>query len=558
MGASYAAGTSATPLLYKTIGNALADAFAAYGDCDAVVVRHQGVRLTYAELAERVARLASGFLALGLEPGDRIGIWSSNSIEWVVTQLASARAGLILVTINPAYNQAEAEYCLRKVGCRALVMAEGFRGHDYVRTMLDLVPEAGNTPSAALRSERLPQLERLILIGTPSHAGFMSLEQVAHGADEASDRVLNRLDAVLQPDQAINIQFTSGTTGSPKGATLTHHNILNNAYFSALRMGLVEGDRLCIPVPLYHCFGMVLGVLSCLAVGATMVFPGATFDAGETLRCVEEERCSGLHGVPTMLLAMLDHAAFATTRLDTLRTGIMAGAPCPAPLMRRVMGDMHMRDVTIGYGMTEVSPLAFQTTSTDTFDQRVETVGRVHHFVEAKVVDLEGRVVPRGECGEVLFRGYSRMLGYWDDADRNAEAIDIDGWMHSGDLATMDEDGYLRIVGRLKDMIIRGGENIYPREIEEALLAHPAVQDAHVFGVSDDYYGEVVCAWIRRRDDTLDEDGVKALCATSLARYKWPRHIRFVEDFPMTVTGKVQKFVMRKQMADLLKQKGAA
>ena len=554
MGMSYASGPSVVPLLYKTIGNALDDAAATHGERDALVMRHQGIRLTYTQLAERVTRMAAGLLALGLEPGDRVGIWSANCTEWVVTQLATAKAGMILVTINPAYNASEAEYCLRKVGCRALVVAEGFRSHDYIATILDLVPEACSVPSAALRSDRLPMLERLIVIGHSAHPGILTFADVEAGGNADVVEVLGRLDSTLQPDQPINIQFTSGTTGAPKGATLTHHNILNNGYFSALRMGLTEGDRLCIPVPLYHCFGMVLGVLCCVTTGASMIFPGATFDPGETLRCVEEERCTALHGVPTMMLAMLDHRDFAVAGLDTLRTGIMAGALCPAPLMRRVTEDMHMRDVTIGYGMTEVSPLAFQTTASDSFEQRVETVGRVHHFVEAKVVDAEGRVVPSGEPGEVLFRGYSRMLGYWDDPDQSAEAIDADGWMHSGDLGTMDEDGYLRIVGRLKDMIIRGGENIYPREIEDALLQHPAVQDAHVFGIPDEYYGEVVCAWIRRQDNGIDEEGVRAFCAASLARYKLPQHVRFVDEYPMTVTGKVQKYVMREQMMALLKE----
>lgn len=549
---SYASGTSTVPLLYKTIGNALDAAAAAHGDRDAVVVLYQGIRLSYTQLAERAAKMAAGLLALGLEPGDRIGIWSTNCVEWVITQLATAKAGMILVTINPAYNGQEAEYCLQKVGCRALVFAERFRDHDYVATVLKFVPDARTVPSAAVRSEGLPMLERLIVIGASAYPGFLSFTDVEAAGRAEEVEILARLDGALQPDQPINIQFTSGTTGAPKGATLSHHNILNNAYFSALRMGLVEGDRLCIPVPLYHCFGMVLGVLCCITVGATMVFPSASFDPGDTLRSIEAERCTALHGVPTMLLAMLDHPDFTATRLDTLRTGIMAGALCPAPLMRRVTQHMNMRDVTIGYGMTEVSPLAFQTTASDSFDHRVETVGRVHQFVEAKVVDLEGQVLPCGQPGEVLFRGYSLMSGYWDDADRTAEAVDADGWMHSGDLGTMDDAGYLRIVGRLKDMIIRGGENIYPREIEDVLLRHPAIQDAHVFGIPDDYYGEVVCAWIRRRDQSLGEADVSAFCANSLARYKLPRHIRFVDDFPMTVTGKVQKFIMREQMVALL------
>ena len=552
MEASYVSGCSDHPLLYKTIGAAFDEVVASHGDREAIVVRHQNVRLTYAELAARVDAFASGLLALGLEPGDRVGIWSPNNVEWVITQLATAKAGLILVNINPAYRISELEYCLNKVGCRALVMAERFKSSDYCAMMAELAPEAAGAAPGCLRIERLPDLQWLITIGDNPPPGYLGFDAVAASGDAESDAVLAILVGRLEPEQPINIQFTSGTTGSPKGATLTHHNILNNAFFSARRMRFSPKDRLCIPVPLYHCFGMVLGVLSCMTHGACMVFPGEAFEATVVLETVAAERCTALHGVPTMFIAELEDPGFANYDLSSLRTGIMAGAPCPVEIMKRVIDQMNMRDITIGYGMTEVSPLSFQTLPGDTLEQRVETVGRVHDFVEAKIVGTDGRVLPRGMQGEILFRGYSVMHGYWEDADRTAEAIDHGGWIHSGDLATMDENGYVRITGRAKDMIIRGGENIYPREIEEFLHRHPDVQEAQVFGVSDERYGEEVCAWIRPRNPNLTEQALRDYSRGRIAHFKVPRHIRFVTEFPTTVTGKVQKFAMREiMMAEL-------
>lgn len=548
MTASYVSGCSDHPLLYQTIGAAFTDIAQRHGDREAIFVRDQDVRLTYTALAAKVYAFASGLLAMGLEPGDRVGIWSPNNLEWVVTQLATAKAGLILVNINPAYRIAELDYCLNKVGCRALIFARQFKASDYCAMIAELAPEAAQASPGALRAARLPELEWLITIGEGQMAGALPFDAVAAFVTPDSDAALDALANRLQPEDPINIQFTSGTTGSPKGATLSHHNILNNGFYSGRRMLLSEQDRLCIPVPLYHCFGMVLGVLACITHGACMVFPGEAFDAAVVLETVADERCTGLHGVPTMFIAELDHPAFATFDLSSLRTGIMAGAPCPVDVMERVIVQMHMRDITIGYGMTEVSPLSFQTMPGDSLERRVETVGQVHDFVEAKIVDGRGRVVPRGMQGEILFRGYSLMNGYWEDADRTAEAIDARGWIHSGDLATMDEDGYVRITGRAKDMIIRGGENIYPREIEEFLHRHPDVQEAQIFGIPDERLGETVCAWIRTGNAHLTEAEIRGHCRGQIAHYKIPEHIRFVQEFPMTVTGKIQKFAMREVM----------
>ncbi|RJG51733.1 AMP-binding protein [Sphingobium terrigena] len=545
MEASYVSGCSDHPILYQTIGAAFDKTVRLHGDREAIVVRHQNVRLTYAGLAARVDAFASGLLALGLEPGDRVGIWSPNNLEWVVTQLATAKAGMILVNINPAYRIAELEYCLNKVGCRALIFARAFKASDYGAMIAELAPEAASAPLGCLNAARLPELQWLIMIADTPPPGCIAFDAVAACANASSDAVLETLADRLQPEEPINIQFTSGTTGSPKGATLTHHNILNNGFFSGRRMGLSAEDRLCIPVPLYHCFGMVLGVLSCITHGACMIFPDEAFSAKTVLATVSEERCTGLHGVPTMFIAELDDPDFLRFDLSSLRTGIMAGAPCPVDVMERVIAQMHMREITIGYGMTEVSPLSFQTMASDSLTKRVETVGQVHDFVEAKIVDRDGRVLPRGTQGEILFRGYSLMKGYWEDADRTAEAVDPAGWIRSGDLATMDADGYVRITGRAKDMIIRGGENIFPREIEEFLHRHPDIQEAQVFGLPDERLGEEVCAWIRLRDPGLTTEALRAYCQGQIAHFKVPRHIRFVTEFPMTVTGKIQKFAMR-------------
>ncbi|RME67283.1 MAG: AMP-binding protein [Alphaproteobacteria bacterium] len=554
---SYESGVSSNPLRYQTIGAAMAAAADRHGDAPALIARAQGVRLGYRDLHAAARRLAAGFVALGLEPGERVGIWSPNRAEWVLTQMATAMAGLVLVTINPAYRLAELDYALNKVGCVALVTAPRFKTSDYVSLLHALAPEIARCAPGRLKAARVPALRHAILLEDHAPAGFWSFGEIEALGDEAARQALAVRALGLSPDDPINIQFTSGTTGFPKGATLTHHNILNNGYFVAARQGLGSGDRLCIPVPLYHCFGMVMGVLGCLTHGAAMVFPGEAFEPETVLKAIAAERCTALYGVPTMFIAMLEHPDFDRFDLSSLRTGVMAGAPCPEAVMRRVMAAMHMRDVTICYGMTETSPVSFQTLPGDPLDKRVTTVGRIHPFVEAKIVNGEGRVVPRGTAGELCTRGYSVMRGYWDDEARTREAIDAAGWMHTGDLAVMDADGYCAITGRVKDMIIRGGENIYPREIEEFLYRHPAIQDVQVFGVPDRKYGEAVCAWIKlKAGQTLDEADIKAFCKGQIAHFKVPHHVRFVDDYPMTVTGKVQKYLMREAMAAMLGEQG--
>ncbi len=547
---SYVHGAAEIPLLGETIGANLARTIAAHGDRPALIVPSQGVRWSYGDLGARVDAFAAGLLALGLHPSDRVGIWAPNCAEWVVTQFATARAGLILVNINPAYRLAELDYALNKVGCRALITATRFKTSDYLGMLGTLAPELATALPGRLSATRLPALEIVVQIGGPPAPGTIPFEQVAT-MDAPSHRArLEELAPRLQFDDAINIQFTSGTTGAPKGATLTHHNILNNGFFIGEAMKLTPADKLCIPVPLYHCFGMVLGNLACTTHGAAMVFPGEGFDPLTTLKTVAEERCTGLHGVPTMFIAELDHPEFASFDLTSLRTGIMAGSPCPIEVMRRAVSQMHLDEITIAYGMTETSPVSFQTTAEDPLERRVSTVGRIHPHLEVKIVDADGRIVPRGVPGELCTRGYSVMLGYWEDAARTAEAIDPARWMHTGDLATIDAEGYCNIVGRIKDMIIRGGENVYPREIEEFLYRHPKIQDVQVFGVPDPRYGEEIAAWIKPRPgEHLTAEEVVAFCRDQIAHYKVPRHIRFVDEFPMTVTGKVQKFLMRDRMA---------
>ena len=546
---SYYCGASTAQIIYETISGFFDRVAEKYPDNKALILRHQGVEWTYAELQHRVDQLASGLLALGIVPGDRVGIWGPNSAEWVLTQLATAKIGAIMVCINPAYRLYELEYALNKVECKALITDESFKTSDYLGMLNTLAPELEYCAPGALASTKLPKLKHVIRMGTSSSAGMHNFDQICELATDADRAALLGLQTQLKPDDAINIQFTSGTTGNPKGATLSHCNILNNGYLTGEAMRLTPADKLCIPVPLYHCFGMVLAVLACVSHGATMVFPGEAFDPQQTLQTVQDERCTALHGVPTMFITELDHPNFSSFDLSSLRTGIMAGAPCPIEVMKRVISEMHMRDILIAYGQTELSPINNITLPDDSLERRTETVGRAMPWVEVKVIDEAGHVVPVGEKGEICTRGYSVMQGYWNDPEKTAETIDAAGWLHSGDIATMDPFGYVRIVGRIKDMIIRGGENVYPREVEEFLYQHPAISEVQVFGIPDKKMGEEVCAWVQLNEGaTLSADDIKAFCKDQITHFKIPRHIRFVSEYPMTVTGKIQKFVMRDEM----------
>ena len=550
---SYVQGTANVPLIGETIGSAFDRAAARFGQRDALIVRHQNVRWSYAELRRHVDNLAASLLRLGLLPGERIGIWSPNCAEWALTQFATAKAGLILVNINPAYRRSELEYALRKVGCAALILAPRFKSSDYLAILDSVAPEIKEREPGKTDSSALPDLRIVIRLGGEQTRGMINFDELLV---EASGEELAQLAALgerQQFDDAINIQFTSGTTGAPKGATLTHHNILNNGFFVGEAMRFTEADRLCIPVPLYHCFGMVLGNLACVTHGAAMIYPGESFEPKAVLEAVQAERCTALHGVPTMFIALLDFPDFEEYDVSTLRTGIMAGAPCPIEVMKRVVTRLNMREVTIAYGMTETSPVSFQSSVDDSVDRRVSTVGRIQPHLEVKIVDAEGRVVPRGEAGELLTRGYSVMLGYWDDEARTREAIDAARWMHTGDLATIDDAGFCNIVGRTKDMVIRGGENVYPREVEEFLYRHPKILDVQCVGVPDPKYGEELCAFIILRPGTqAAEEEFREFCRDQIAHYKIPRYVRLVEAFPMTVTGKVQKFLLREQIAEEL------
>ena len=550
---SYNHGASNVPLIGQTIGVFFDHAVDLWGNRYALIVRHQNIRWTYAELKEQVDAFAAGLLSLGLEPGQRIGIWSQNNAEWAVTQFATAKAGLILVNINPAYRLSELEYALNKVQCAALVISPSFKTSDYVQMVRDLAPEIDNGTPGQLKAEKLPHLRTVIRMGEEATPGMYNFAQIAAMGSDQERRSLTALSRELQFDDAINIQFTSGTTGFPKGATLTHHNILNNGYFVGEGIRMSEDDNLAIPVPLYHCFGMVMGNLACLTHGATMVYPGEGFDPTEVLQTIQDEKCTALYGVPTMFIAALDHPEFNKFDLTSLRTGIMAGSPCPIEVMKQVIDKMNMTEVTIAYGMTETSPVSFHTAVDDELERKVGTVGHTIPHVESKIVDGDDRIVAPGETGEILTRGYNVMLGYWDDQERTSEAIDAAGWMHTGDLGTMDEYGYGNVVGRIKDMVIRGGENVYPREIEEYLYRHEAIQDVQVIGVPDERFGEELCAWIVLYEgQSANEQEIKEFCRGQIAHYKVPRYIKFVSEFPMTVTGKVQKFVMREQMIEEL------
>jgi fatty-acyl-CoA synthase len=552
---SYVSGPTDDPLKFITIPQLLDRACGRNGAGEAAIFVEQKLAMSWYDLRKRADDVAAGLLALGIRRGDRVGIWSANRAEWLYAQFGTARIGAILVNVNPAYQASELEHALGKVECKLLIMARGHRSGDYVAILRTMVPEIDSAVKGPLRPARLPHLEHVVVLGDgPSPAGCILLSDLMKLAGPGHRNRLDQLAAALDPDDAINIQFTSGTTGLPKGATLSHFNIVNNARYCARGMAFGPTDRLCIPVPLYHCFGMVLGVLTCAAVGAAMVFPGESFDANATLAAVARHKCTALHGVPSMFIAMLDAPDFAHHDLSSLRTGILAGAPCPVEVMRRVIERMHVHEVTIAYGMTETSPISLQSRIEDSIERRVTTVGRIHPHVEVKIIDARGSLVPVGSTGELCTRGYSVMRGYWGEDALTAEAIDPAGWMHSGDLAVIDRDGFCNIVGRIKDMLIRGGENVYPREIEDYLVQHPKVQSVQVFGVPDQRLGEEVCAFvIARPGQTASADELRAFCQGRIAHFKIPRYIRFVAEFPMTATGKPQKFVMRKQMMSELK-----
>ena len=555
-GRSRVAGEKHPPLRYATIPDVLRETVSRHGPRDAVVLPREGRTLSYYDLDREVDALASGLLALGLRKGDRVGLWSPNRIEWILTQFATARFGAVLVNVNPAYRPAELEYALNKVGCKALVTAEAFKSSEYLAMIRALAPELERCDPGRLSSAKLPHLGIVVAMSDDPGPGMFRFRDVQRLGGPAQQLRLDAITATLDPDDPINVQFTSGTTGSPKGATLTHYNIVNNARFVTDRIRLREADRLCLPVPLYHCFGMVMGALGCVTQGAAMVLPGEGFDAAHTLHAVSEARCTALYGVPTMFVAMLEEAGKArgagqaALDLSSLRTGVMAGASCPIEVMQRVIGEMHMEEVTICYGMTETSPVSFQSFVDDPVEKRVTTVGRVHPHLEVKIVDGDGAVVPVGEPGELCTRGYSVMRGYWDDEEKTRESI-VDGWMHTGDLATLDEAGYCSIVGRVKDMIIRGGENVYPREVEDFLFSHPGIREAQVFGIPDARYGERVCAWVVPHEGAgLAPEDVIRFCDGRIAHYKAPEHVRIVDELPVTVTGKPQKFVMRDWMVE--------
>jgi len=546
---SYTSGISDTPLLGMTIGDLFDQTVEAHPDHAALISRAQQIRLSYRQLQQQVNQCARGLMHLGLQKGERIGIWSPNRAEWCIIQFATAKLGLILVNINPSYRVHELEYALNQSGCNALVLASTFKSSNYVEMLTSLASELQQCEAGQLQSAKLPRLRTVICLDDAAHPGMYRWDEVMAQGDAVTEERLAERQREQEFDDAINIQYTSGTTGFPKGATLSHHNILNNGYFVARLQHFSHEDILCIPVPLYHCFGMVMGNLGCITHGATMVYPAEGFDPLSVLQTVQDEQCTALYGVPTMFIAELEHPDFHRFDLSSLRTGVMAGSPCPVEVMKRVQSEMHMRDIEICYGMTETAPVSTQTQIDAPFEKRVSTVGTIHPHLEIKIVDpATGNVVPVGQPRELCTRGYSVMLGYWDNPKATAVAIDQARWMHTGDLATLDNEGYINIVGRIKDMVIRGGENIYPREIEEFLYTHPNISDVQVIGVPNPKYGEEIVAWIKLKPGVqMSEEEVKTFCRGKIAHYKVPRYIKFVEAFPMTVTGKIQKFLMREQ-----------
>jgi fatty-acyl-CoA synthase len=557
---SYTCGTSDVPLLGLTIGDMFDGIVARHGDNEALVSRHQGRRYTYRQLGEAVDRCARALMALGVEKGQRLGIWAPNCAEWTITQLATSKLGAILVNINPSYRLHEVEYALRHSGCTWFVIAPRFRTSDYTAMLHELCPELAGSRPGELRAARFPALRAVVRLDDEPAPGMLPWAALLALAERVGPDELARRQRQQEFDDPINIQYTSGTTGYPKGATLSHHNIVNNGYFVTELLRFTDRDRLLVPVPLYHCFGMVMGNLGCLTHGATIIYPSDGFDPGAVLEAAQAERATALYGVPTMFIAELNHPDFARYDLSSLRTGIMAGSPCPVEVMKQVTTLMHMGEVAIAYGMTETSPVSTQTRIGAPLAKQVGTVGQVHPHVQIKIVDPQtGQVVPVGERGELCTRGYSVMLGYWDNDEATRAAIDPARWMHTGDLATMDDDGYLNIVGRIKDMIIRGGENVYPREIEEFLYGHPKIEDVQVIGVPDEKFGEEIMAWVKLRGgQTADAEEIREYCRGKIAHYKIPRYVRFVDAFPMTVTGKVQKFVMREESVRALGLESAA
>jgi fatty-acyl-CoA synthase len=557
---SYANGTSDVPLLGLTIGDMFDQTVEKYPDQAALISRQQNVRLSYRQLQEQVNQCAKGLMHLGFQKGQRVGIWAPNRAEWCITQFATSKVGIILVNINPSYRLHELEYALKQSGCSGVVIAPSFKTSNYTEMLYTLAPELHASEPGKLKAVKLPDLTTVIRLGSEKTPGMFTWDELMTMGEAVSDERLNETQREQEFDDPINIQYTSGTTGFPKGATLSHHNILNNGYFMARLQNFTHEDKLCIPVPLYHCFGMVMGNLGCITHGATMVYPSEGFEPLAVLQAVQEEKCTALYGVPTMFIAELDHPDFNKFDLSSLRTGVMAGSPCPVEVMKKVDTLMGMHDVEICYGMTETSPVSTQTRTDAPLDKRVSTVGLVHPHVEIKIIDpATGKIVPIGATGEFCTRGYSIMLGYWNNPEATAGAIDTARWMHTGDLATMDEEGYVNIVGRIKDMIIRGGENVYPREIEEFLYTHPKISDVQVIGLPDPKYGEEIMAWVKvKPGEQLTEEEVKEFCQGKIAHYKIPRHVKFVDAFPMTVTGKIQKFLMRQQSIDELGLQSAA